>query len=175
METGATAEPELLLTRLCRFLLLSSSRTDRPGPAKTPARTPHSDPPLPRAREAVIAGGAAPIAVPGPGCSPRWDPAGGARTKPEGSPGGRFRISADLFLSEGQRYLRKTRPGSCPGLCGKHPQPPQQTWRASFWPARRTLRGRELLLHTAQPLPAPLRAAPSSGGGAGRGPSSGRL
>lgn len=73
----------------------------------------------------------------------------------------------------GGQYLRETRPGSCPGLCGKHPPPLQPTWRGSFRPSLRTLRGwktRDYTPANRQNYPASGGALCSRGGtGAGRG------
>lgn len=73
----------------------------------------------------------------------------------------------------GGQYLRETRPGSCPWLCGKHPPPLQPTWRASFWPSLRTLRGwkpRDFTQDNRWTRPASGDALCSRGGtGAGRG------
>ena len=72
--------------------------------------------------------------------------------------------------AKGRQYLRETRPGSCPGLCGKHPPPPQPTWRASFRLPLSTQGGRQRH-RAAQPnhraRGAPLGAAPFAQCGAG--------
>lgn len=89
--------------------------------------------------------------VPGAVRNPRRGPVGSARPPPEGSPRGRFCSSGVPFPRQrAKQYLRKKRPGSCPGLCGKHPPPPKPTWRAAFWPCQGTFCGRRKRLHTAR-------------------------
>lgn len=88
-------------------------------------------------------GGTTPTTVPGALCNPRRGPAGSARPRPEGSLRGRFCSSGVPLPGRRakQQYLRKTRPGSCPGLFGKHPPPPQLTWRATGLARARSVGG----------------------------------
>lgn len=128
LKPSPTAEPTLL-TMLC-CLTLSSLREPWSRPARLHDRTPCPYTLLSKAPlEAPSAGGAASIAVPSPRVQPPLGSGWRRTSRPNVPAKGSAALKPPPSQAKGRQYLRKTRPGSCPELCGKHLPPPQPTWQ----------------------------------------------